>query len=172
MFRQALPVLLAAAALGVAPSADAAEICVSCSGPEAIYRCTVDQSADVESYRHGKRILQFVCITELARQGGHQKCRAQRTEGPCIGIERNVSLTAPLDAMAERVESESPEPDGSDIAAPATATPQKPGPPKTVEELARRTASTSKEQFEKTGDAVGGAMKKSWHCLTSLFTDC
>lgn len=172
MLRQALlTVSLAAVALTPA-TAGASEVCVSCTGPDTVYRCTVDQSADVASYRYGKRVLQFVCITELARQGNHQKCRVQRGEGLCLGVERVVSLTAPLDPTAAADASQTAEADGSDGVPAPEATPQKPGPPKTVEELARRTASSSKEQLEKTGDAVGGAMKKSWNCLTSLFTQC
>ncbi len=172
MFRQALPAIPFAVFAVAAPSADANEVCVSCSGPEAVYRCTVDQSASVEAYRYGKRILQFVCISELARQGNHQKCRVQRGEGACIGIERTVSLTAPIDAAAEAMSSDPPDTDVSEVAPLPPEEPAKAGPPKTVEELARRTASSSKEQIEKTGSAVGGAMKKGWHCLTSLFTKC
>lgn len=171
MLRQALQALLFAAALLASGAAHATEICVSCSGPEAVYRCTVDQSADVEAYRYGKRVLQFVCITELARQGNHGKCRVQRGEGACIGIERSVALTAPLESEGAAVTPETPEADSLDAAQQPQEEP-KSGPPKTVEELARRTASSSKEQFQKTGDAVGGAMKKSWDCLKSWFTQC
>ena len=46
--------------------------------------------------------------------------------------------------------------------------PKKSGPPKTVEELARRSADASKKQLKKTGKAV----EKGWSCLTSLFQDC
>jgi hypothetical protein len=64
------------------------------------------------------------------------------------------------------------------------------GPPRTLEELARKsveqstdqlqsagktvkdTAKTAGQQIEKAGDAVGGAVKKTWTCLASLFTNC
>lgn len=64
------------------------------------------------------------------------------------------------------------------------------GPPKTVEELAKRTAKSSKEGLEDAGDAVVGAAKKTgetigdagdavgnaakstWRCLSTLFSDC
>lgn len=68
------------------------------------------------------------------------------------------------------------------------------GPPKTVEELAKRTAKSTKNGFEKAGDTVvktaknagkavgnvakkvgdgvSGAAKKTWKCLSTLFGDC
>lgn len=46
------------------------------------------------------------------------------------------------------------------------------GPPRTVEELAKQAAKSSQESLEKAGEAVGGAAKKTWTCLTSLLTDC
>lgn len=53
------------------------------------------------------------------------------------------------------------------------------GPPRTVEELARRATESSKENLNKAGDAVKqageavtGAVKKTWECLSSLLSDC
>ncbi len=154
------------------PAAAADEVCVSCSGPPAVYRCTVDEAGKVESYRQAKRVLQLICITELAREGGHEQCRVRRSgaEG-CIGLDRTVSLVTSLDALAARAETEAVE-GAVDEPEITVDPPEKPGPPKTVEELARRTASASKKQLEKTGDSVGNAMKKGWGCLASLFKDC
>lgn len=45
-------------------------------------------------------------------------------------------------------------------------------PPKTVEELAKRAARDSAKNLEKAGETVEGAARKTWECLTSLFTDC
>ncbi|MCL4764691.1 MAG: hypothetical protein KJZ80_00480 [Hyphomicrobiaceae bacterium] len=169
MIRQAvIGLALAAAALPAA----AAEICVTCSGPPAVYRCTVEQASKVERYRHADRVLQLVCITELAAKQGHEKCRVRRSGSEdCIGLERTVSLTGSLEALATRLETEPVEvpADEPDTTAGPVA---QPGPPKTVEELARRTASASKDQLQKTGSAVGSAVKKGWGCLASLFQDC
>lgn len=171
MYRQAFSATALVLAAATLPSAAAAaEVCVTCSGPPAIYRCTVDEASKVEGYRHAKRVLQFVCITELAREGGHQNCRVRRA-GPetCFGLERSVSLAGPLDAIAARAETEVVEEPADEQDQRVTEqSGKKSGPPKTVEELARRTADASKKQLEKTGDAV----KKGWGCLTSLFQDC
>ena len=156
----------------ISPAGAAEEVCVSCSGPAAVYRCTVDEAGKIESYRQAKRVLQLVCITELAREGGHEQCRVRRS-GPegCLGQDRTVSLVSSVDALAAKAEAEAA---AGAVYEPETAVepPRKPGPPKTVEELARRTASASKEQFQKTGNSVSDAVKKGWGCLTSLFKDC
>lgn len=170
MIRQASTGLVLAAAAAL-PAA-AAEVCVTCTDPPAVYRCTVDQASKVEGTRHADRVMQLVCITDLAAQGGHRKCRVRRS-GPesCIGLERSVTLAGSLEALAARVESEAVETPADETDA-AADVPAKAGPPKTVEELARRTADASKEQLQKTGSAVGSAVKKGWGCLASLFKDC
>lgn len=171
MKRQAFSVLVCSMA-AILPAAAADEVCVSCSGPPAVYRCTVDEASKIDSYRHAKRVLQLACITELAREGGHGQCGVRRS-GPegCIGLDRKISLVTSLDALAAKAEAEAVAGIAEDREI-APEPPNKTGPPKTVEELARRTASASKEQFQKTGNSVGDAMKKGWGCLTSLFKDC
>ena len=168
MILHALPLTVLVVTFAMALSAQANEICVSCSGPPAVYRCTVDDADGVARYKGGDRILQFICTTELSKAGGHQKCRTRRGSAePCIGMERTVSLSGPIDGIAAQAESDQ---SGTIEAAPAPD--KSSAPPKTVEELARRTATASKDQLDKTGSAVGGAMKKSWNCMISLFQDC
>ncbi len=87
-----------------------------------------------------------------------------------------------------------------DLAEPSEKPPED-GSPETVEELAKQTAKASQEglkkagegvadaakkagegvadvakktgeTMQKTGDAIGGAAKKTWRCLTSFFGDC
>ncbi len=178
MKRQALSAFGIVVAMAVTPVAAASEVCVTCSGPPAIYRCTVDEASRIEGYRHSKRVLQLACITELAREGGHEKCSVRRTSSDdiCFGQERQISIIGSLDALAERAQTEA-EVEGvpqalTGIEQPPPEQPKKAGPPKTVEELAQRTASASKEKLEKTGDSLGKAVKKGWGCLASLFQDC
>lgn len=168
MNRQAFSALALLLAL-VLPAAAAEEVCVACTAPSAIYRCTVDEAGKLEGHRFGKRVLQLACITELAKAGGHEQCLVKRTgSDSCFGFRRSVSLAASLDALAARAETEVVE---EPIGEPEPVVVEKPkasGPPKTVEELARRTTDASKKQLKKTGNAV----EKGWSCLTSLFQDC
>ena len=52
-------------------------------------------------------------------------------------------------------------------------------PPRTVEEMAKRSLNKSKKNLEeagqsveKAGSSVSDAAKKTWNCLTSLFSKC
>jgi len=162
-------------AAAAAPATFATEVCVTCSGPPANYRCTVDEASKIEGYRYGKKALQFICITELAREGGHEKCSVKRTGSDiCVGQERTVSLKGSIQALSAPMDTEAEAEPGSVTGAeqPVSDQPKKPEPPKTVEELARRTASASKEKLEKTGNTVGKAFKKGLGCIASLFQDC
>ena len=168
--------------------AAAADVCVVCSGPDATYRCTVDQLGSIERYRNGDRVLQFMCISELARAGGHTKCRVSRDPSSvCAGEARTIGLSD-LEAALANARANSPPDAGSGPG--AAPEPVQGGPPKTVEELARRTTEASSEQLkkagevvsgsassaasrlEKAGDAVGGAVKNTWRCVTSFFKQC
>jgi hypothetical protein len=167
--------------------AAAAEVCVVCSSPDATYRCTVDEASLIARYRSGDRVLQLLCISELAKAGGHTKCRVSRDPtGFCAGEARTIGPALEA-ALAHGSSDAPPGPVDGHEAAPA---PVQGGPPRTVEELARRTTQASSEQLrkagevmtdsassaasrlEKAGDAIGGAVRKTWRCATSLFTQC
>jgi hypothetical protein len=198
--------------LAVGGPAAAESYCVGCYGPDAVYRCVIagaPENAPADP-RH-----QIQCIKQLAKSGSHTRCSVERfsVEG-CVGPERIIDpaksamplapnatdaavppASASQPALAttpppggplpvEKPKSSEPDPAG---AAPA---PDKDGPPRTVEELAKTTVETTKKSIddvtgsvkhstEKAGDqiqgfgsAVGDAAKKSWDCVTSLFSDC
>ncbi len=192
-----LPLTMAFAGVVAAAStatAEVAEVCVECAGPSATYRCVVPDAKKLADYRGGDRVLGYICVSEIARTSGHEKCRVRRggASQVCIGVERTVSLTAPLLATT---------PTAPEVAAAAGAAGEggqaaaeaangQAAPPKTVAELISRSAGASEDQFKKAGDAVkgtaksagdqikdagsavGGAVKKSWQCLTSIFKEC
>lgn len=167
-------------------SASQTAICVQCLGPDVTYRCEVKDSHRVERIRGSSRALEFVCITELAKAGNHQSCRAgSNFSGPCIGEPRLIDLSKSGDAVVIGGNPEGPPAAGGGVQAPEGAktserTGTRPdGPPQTLEELARVTVSKSKKQISEADEkmqeasgAVGKALKKSWACLSSLFTDC
>jgi hypothetical protein len=184
---RAMVCALVVASVGTAGAA-AADVCVVCSGPDATYRCTVDQANDIGRYRSGDRVLQMLCISELARAGGHTKCRVSRdATGFCAGEPRTIGLAGLEAALAHGSADAPPAPVDGHQTPPA---PAQGGPPRTVEELARRTTQASSEQLrkagevmsdsassaasrlERAGDAIGRAAKKSWLCVTSLFNQC
>lgn len=161
-----LELLAAIAALGFSTSAAAAqEICVACTKPDTIYRCQIAGAEGAGGVRFADRVAQYVCISELAKQGGHATCAVKRDGfSTCLGDIRVVQATSSGNEPAV----EAP---GASAEKPQAAAPET-GPPKTMLELAKRTGEASKEQMDKTGAALGGAMKKTWDCLTSVFSRC
>lgn len=166
-------------------------LCVVCSEPSASYSCVIAEANDPYLMRGGERASHFVCVTELAKLGGHASCRVRRDFSThCDAPQRVVSIKG----LAEPAPTTAAAPPGADpnaggdpkgaAAAGAAAQPAQPqGPPQTLEELAKRTAAGSGDALKKTGtavvdgaksagSAVGGALQQTWNCVTSLFTSC
>jgi hypothetical protein len=157
----------------------AQEVCVVCTAPAAVYRCTVEKAEKLGRLGAiGDKAMQTVCIKELARQSGHATCAVRRDSGPaiCEGPERQITIESLLDAPpTAKAEPASAPPAPVAIApppAPLKPADPKDGPPKTMQELAQRTGESSKKQLKAVGDDVGDAVAKTWNCLTSLFKNC
>jgi hypothetical protein len=185
----AAPIILWALLTGAA----AQEFCVTCSGPDATYRCVIGGEATA-SARNSRG--QFLCITELAKAGGHKSCSAARGQAtPCPGETRTVVFTvgdpgaSPLEqlppdgatGMAPLAPVQIAPPVPQPVSPPGTqqAQPQPPADtgsapageqakPNAVENFANKTG----EAVNDTGKAVGNAVKKSWDCVASLFGNC
>lgn len=160
-------------------------ICVVCSEPSASYSCVIAEAGDPNLARGGERAAHFVCVTELAKLGGHASCRVRRDFSThCDAPQRVVSvkgLVEPAPAAVAASGGGAPTDPSTPQGQPAPAPPQ--GPPQTLEELAKRTAAESGVALKKTGtavvdgaksagSAVGGALQQTWTCVTSLFTSC
>ena len=170
--------------------AEAQEYCVSCKGPDAVYRCVLD----VE--KPPGMPLKMLCITRLAKEGGHASCSVRGgTVFDCVGPKRIVSANPPAttpikpqgaphqDGGAPTPPAPGPMPPKSapviKPAAPDNAKlpPAKPGaaqnqPPQTVEELAKRTGQASTQTLKQATDQISESSKKAWNCVTSLFKSC
>lgn len=194
--RRRLPALWAVAAVVLSASAVAQEYCVTCTGPEASYRCLIGGEVP-PAVRSSSG--QFLCITELAKAGGHASCSAARGQAsPCAGETRTVMYsladpagplapgTAPpaaglspppaagLPPISERELAPVPLPpvdqqtQAPSVAPAETGTAPAAPKPNMVEDLANKTGKAVSD----TGKAVGGAVKKSWDCVASLFGNC
>ena len=122
------------------------------------------------SRQRRRRAGWLMCITELAKEGGHDSCSVDRkAASPCPGIHkvlvcsrREPHLFPPVPAQAAI-----PEPP----AAPPRSTPPSDQPvncragtkrvPQTMEELAGDTYEASKEGLKKAGDSVTNTAKKA-----------
>lgn len=177
--QQAAWTIVLFAAVLLPGSAAGQGVCVSCVGPDRDYRCTVKDSEKVQHVRGSGRAIDFVCISEIARSGGHQSCKVGTGySGPCIGqhFEIDVGKMAAGDGTKEKATTETADQTPS---ATANKAPPPQGPPQTLEELARDAMSKSKDQISaadkglrKAGDAVGGSLKKTWDCVASFFSRC
>ncbi|MBA4131627.1 MAG: hypothetical protein C0519_09390 [Hyphomicrobium sp.] len=194
MTRRKQLLLTCAAILSMATSARAESYCVACFGPDAIYRCVI---ADAPAGAAPDPRNQVQCIKQLAKSGPHARCSVERfsTKG-CNGPERVIQpstaaipLTPPPPAAA--TPEALPASDGVETEPVPVEPAQEPaGPPQTVEELAKTTVESTKkglgdvgssvknttekagEKIEDAGSAIGNAAKKTWNCVTSLFSDC
>jgi hypothetical protein len=167
-------------------AAAAAELCVVCSEPAATYRCSVEHAEGADQFRGADKLIQYVCISQLAKAGGHGSCKVGRDAGaPCIGEPRVVSLggaTLPAETAGDGQPAATASPPPTvDGATTGTSVPGTKGkePPRTLVELADRTGKDMEQSMNKAGDAVnkagdavGGAFKKTLGCIVSLFQQC
>lgn len=183
-------IVLTVVICSLASRAAAQEYCVACSEPNALYRCIIDGAQP-----GGAQSLPMLCVTTMARQGGHATCGVKRgTVFDCNGVIRHIPWAAEAprgpDAAqplpwatqpAPRAEPAAiPPPAGPSLAPSAQPPPAKPDePPQTVLEMARRANEDTARQMKKAGETVGKAgetmkqaTKKTWDCLVSFFTKC
>lgn len=181
--------------LASADTALALEYCVTCEGPPAIYRCVIEGTGDGPG---NDPRASLHCISEMAKQGGHQSCSVSRgAPFPCPGLTASVNQPkARMDHTppASEVAGSPPPlpPTHDDDVEPSHNTATKPSSkvPSTVEELAGETVRSSKQGLKKAGEAIGGTAKmageqignagtalgsaagKTWTCISSLFSRC
>lgn len=177
-----------------------ADVCVSCTGPDAAYSCVIDGGGIASDDSRAK----ILCMTELAKSGGHQSCTVSRAVvAPCPGEVRKIAapgLAAPTLAEPQPAAPAPAAPPPQQAAEPQSApqpatgeqvtTVPKTTPPKTVQEAVEDGAAGAGEALKKTGagaadvaksaggamekagKAVGDAAKTTWKCLSSFFGDC
>lgn len=71
----------------------AEEICVACDGPAATYRCTPELPTSKVSSELSASLEATACTTVLAETGGHKTCRPIKSDEPCEGGTKTVTLT-------------------------------------------------------------------------------
>lgn len=176
-----------AAVLGAA-AANAAELCVKCTGPDASYACVIDgmSSATVDT------VPKLYCITSLAKAGAHASCSIDRTTtAPCPGERKELPSPAMLDDAAPEDQPQHRGPDlttagegpaghegQNALSSPAPAGPaeaphdQQPRdqqneaaasepPPKTVQEMVEKSAKSAGEGLSGTQKSAGEAAKSA-----------
>ena len=191
---------------------------MTCEEPFAIYRCAFDPHSSISMTASGAPLVCAKELAQ--RGGHARCSIRRDASGPCEGelvvvapsadtqmpVAPPVNMTAPAGNVPPAASQGTDDPKLAPIkpiepaVAPENASQDTPSkdeaeaktkePPKTVEELAKRTAQSSKKGLEdagdavvgaakktgeklgEAGDAIGGAAKSTWRCLSSLFSDC
>jgi hypothetical protein len=144
-------------------------VCVTCEGPATAYSCSMEPGAEARSGRG----LQIMCIQEIARRYNHASCSVRRNQvGACNGRvhmlpSRRAEPTGPNDAAAATTPKSEP-----DEGAPKNKVAPKSSEPKTVLELAKRTADTTEKEIKRSARTVSRAARSTWRCLSSFFSEC
>lgn len=150
----------------------AQELCVRCDSPSALYRCTIQNSEKAGEFKGRGKAMEFICLNELARAGAHERCSVARDVGSvCLGDQRVVDGVGVRNSAGELIDPETSKAQANERA--------KNEPPRTLAEVARNTADLTKktakgagDQINSAGEAVGGAVKKTFNCIFTLFTSC
>lgn len=134
--------------------AEPRQYCVSCTGPDQTYLCSVDTPGSNPSDKG----LQLYCIIRTSKDGGHRSCAVGATPlSACVGPVKAYTFHAP--AIPEQVkEAVSRFRDRTgDSPTEESSQPRKGGEPETLIDLTNRAVGASKEGLKNTGQAVGGA---------------
>lgn len=138
-------ITLVGSLLTVPALAGPAEVCISCDNAKVVYRCSVEQSAKLEKYGLNDKLLPPVCAHVMAKLGGHERCQpVGAPDAPCNGIPKTIGISDLQKAAAGG---------NNDSVVPS---------------LGDRAGSAA----QSAGETIGGAFKKSWNCVTSLFQEC
>jgi hypothetical protein len=154
----------------------AQEYCVSCTQPEATYRCVI-----IDARPGNAQPLQVSCLTALARDGGHAQCSVKRgvTIFECDAPVKRVSVGTDPKASVPVDGAPVLQPTPVVVAPPQPAAVDPAAPPKTLLEAAQRASRAAddkvrenNEKLKDAGNATGSFLKRSLTCLGSLFTQC
>lgn len=148
---------LAAVLACLAASAEAgdASYCVTCTGPDQVYRCRVTGEGSRPS-----DALKLYCVIRTAKEGHHASCSAEYATPACAGSEKVYAYDGPdIDEIAQdprvknlmgRVEHENK----------AFEKPKGEG-PQTMVELTGRAFSASRQGWRNARSALGGSSGES-----------
>ena len=163
--------LLLSAAVAMSQSPQRTEACVTCSGPDAVYRCEVE-SAD------GKPIsperAQLFCIARLAKEGAHETCAVRRRDkAECVGLAKRFAYDGTLLGLDAKpaeppIEKALPPKDQAKAKEPATVVEAS----KDAVEASKRNLTTINKTVTESAEKTKSAAKSTWHCVKSFFSDC
>ena len=135
----------------------AQEYCVSCADPVATYRCIIDDARATSGTP-----LQMLCVSQMAEMAKHATCAIKRvTVLECDGQIVRIAMPRTGDPVPAAIATPAPPPPRPESK-----------PPDTLVGVVEEAGKASKEGLKSAGKAIGDSAKKTWKCMTSLFSRC
>ncbi|NQX79346.1 MAG: hypothetical protein HRT83_02125 [Hyphomicrobiaceae bacterium] len=179
------PIVVTAFLLPTKAATDS-EICVKCNQPGATYLCQLIGTPKYAFFMRNRNLTKLACMRQIAKAYMHRNCKVNKKKASiCDGKLILVDLKQFESTTMEKILK--PLHYYNDTLTGASAGSQMPKPqkdePKTILELAKRTARGSREWFnmisQKTNETAVNLGKflttnvvKTWKCLSSLFSNC
>ncbi len=149
-------------AIAVPAEADEASYCVTCTGPDQVYRCKVTGEGSKPS-----DALKLYCVIRTAKEGHHASCSAENATPACAGVEKVYSYDGPAlpDDIAQdpRVKSLMAKINHQNktFDTPQQEAPKNGEAPKTMVELTGRALSASRQGWRNAKAAIGGGSNEA-----------
>lgn len=129
-----------------------ADYCVTCKGPDQIYRCQITDAGS-----RPNDALKLYCVIRTAQEGKHASCSAEKAASVCNGVVKVYSYTGPalpqgaasdprVQQLKQRIERDQETFDKSKA---------DDGAPKTLFQLGGRAVSASRKGLRNAGTALG-----------------
>lgn len=140
-----------------AAAAEEASYCVTCTGPDQVYRCRITGEGSKPS-----DALKLYCVIRTAKEGHHASCSAENATPACAGIDKVYSYDGPVipDDIAQdpRVKSLMARINhqNKSFDQPQQEAPKSGEAPKTMVELTGRALSASRQGWRNAKAALGG----------------
>jgi hypothetical protein len=182
--------LVAASILAASATTSPAGLCVSCTGPNVTYDCTVKNADSIESLA-GDKALRKICTKVLKKTEKHASCRVINVPaGKCTGVARtvgwgDVKKAATGGSDAAKATAKPPAATGQDAAkspavgppAETVGEPRATAPPAATADAAGPHRPSSPDPATPAeepglGDKIKGAAQNTWKCVSSFFGNC
>ena len=159
-----------------ATPAGAETACVSCSGPDQLYRCEANSDQSIPEQAAG-----LFCVAKIASEHAHEICAVQRGAKICDGLtvsytyDENIGAAEPRAASSWQGRTDIDEPKTlgeftKETVSASAKSAKKAG--ENIGEAASKAGAATSDAIKGAGSAIGNATKKTLKCLGSALNDC
>ncbi|MEM7620672.1 MAG: hypothetical protein AAF228_09455 [Pseudomonadota bacterium] len=151
--------------VGSAFSQSQKNYCVTCKGPEQTYRCQI--SSNLVGINPSAEKL--YCAVTISKDKNHETCATHNTDqAQCAGIPVTYSYNSNVPSSLLKYA----KPQNSKPPLYKDELQKQDDTPKTLVDLTDQTLEDTRSGLNEAGKAVTDAAKKTYDCVTTLFTGC